>query len=103
MYAIVQAGGRQVRMAANTVVRVDRLDVPVGETVQFDQVLALHDDQRLQVGTPLIAGARVVGKAVAQGKDRKVRVFKYKRKKHYRRTRGHRQHHTLVQVLKIEA
>jgi len=103
MYAIVRAGGRQVRMAANTVVRVDRLDVPVGETVHFSQVLALHDDNELRVGTPYVEGARVVGKAVAQGKDRKIRVFKYKRKKHYQRTRGHRQHHTMVQVLKIEA
>jgi len=103
MYAIVEAGGRQVRVAPNTTVKVDRIRQAVGDGVEFGQVLAIHDGAQLMVGTPYVAGAKVVGRVVAQGKDRKLRIFTYRPKKRTRRRVGHRQRHTMVQILSIEA
>jgi len=103
MYAIVEAGGRQVRVAPNTTVKVDRMPRAVGDGVEFGQVLAIHDGAQLTVGAPYVAGAKVVGRVVAQGKDRKLRIFTYRPKKRTRRRLGHRQAHTMVQILSIEA
>jgi large subunit ribosomal protein L21 len=102
MYAIVEAGGRQVRVAPNTTVKLDRLPQAVGDGVEFSQVLAVHDGAQLTVGTPYVAGAKVLGRVVAQGKDRKLRILTYRPKKRTRRRLGHRQHHTMVQILSIE-
>jgi large subunit ribosomal protein L21 len=103
MYAIVEAGGRQVRVAPNATVRVDRMANTVGDGVEFDRVLAVHNGEALTVGTPYVVGAKVFGRVVAQGKDRKIRIFTYRPKKRTRRRMGHRQHHTMVQILSIEA
>jgi len=103
MYAIVQAGGRQVRVAPNATVKLDRLPNAVGDGVELTQVLAVHDGSQLTVGKPYVEGAKVVGRVVAQGKDRKLRIFTYRPKKRTRHHQGHRQHHTMVQILSIEA
>ena len=103
MYAIVKAGGRQLRVAPKTTVKIDRLPQAVGESVEFTDVLAVHNGEELTVGTPNVDGAKVVGRVVSQGKDRKIRVRTYRAKKRTRRQRGHRQHHTMVQIVGIEA
>lgn len=103
MYAIVQSGGKQYRVETGDVIRVERLDAPAGETVTLAQVLLVGDAGATRVGAPLVAGASVVGTVVEQGRDRKVRVFKYKKRKHYRRTRGHRQAFTALRIDRIEA
>ncbi len=99
MYAIVEVGGHQVRVEPGAVVTVDRLGVPAGEKVSFDRILLVDKDGEVRAGSPVVAGARVV--AVVEGEVRgpKIRVFKKKRRKGYRRTRGHR---SLLTRLRVE-
>lgn len=82
--------------------KTQKLAAEVGSEVVLDQVLALHDGDKLRVGTPVIEGAAVRGRVIQQGRDPKIRVVKYKRKKGYRRTIGHRQPFTVVEVTGIE-
>jgi len=103
VYAIIQSGGKQYRVQAGDVIRVERLEAPAGETVTLSEVLLVGAEGATRVGAPLVAGASVVGTVVEQGRDRKVRVFKYKKRKHYRRTRGHRQAFTALRIDRIEA
>ena len=103
MYAIFEAGGRQHRAAANMTVKMDRLDAETGDVVEFDKVLAVFDGEEARIGAPYLEGVRVVGRVVQQGRDRKIHVFKYKPKKHYKRARGHRQHFTQIQITEISA
>ncbi len=104
MYAIIETGGKQVRVGQGDVVRVEKLAAEVGQTVTFDRVLALsREDGQLVVGKPVVAGARAVGKVLAQARGPKILVFKYKSKVNYRRRQGHRQPYTRVQIEQIEA
>lgn len=102
MQAILETGGKQYRVKESDVILVEKLDAAVGDTVVFDRVLATGEGESLVVGTPLVEGAKVIGRAVAQERGRKIRVFKYKPKKHYRRLRGHRQRYTKVLIQSIE-
>lgn len=102
MYAIVRTGGKQYRVEAGDTIYVERLALPVGEKVTLDDVLLVAGDT-VKVGAPRVEKAAVVGTVVANGRDSKVRVFKYKRRKHYRRTKGHRQPFTAVRVDAIQA
>ncbi|RMG48902.1 MAG: 50S ribosomal protein L21 [Acidobacteria bacterium] len=101
-YAVIEAGGRQIRVAPGERVRVDRLGTPPGETVTFDRVLLLGSGADLRIGTPTVEGACVRARVIDERRDRKVIVFKKKRRKQYRRTRGHRQWYTLVEIEAIE-
>ena len=99
MYAIIRAGGKQYRVQQGDVVRVERIPGDVGATVTLEDVLLVGGgDGQPRLGGPKVAGASVVGTVVEQGRDAKVRVFKYKKRKHYRRTRGHRQSFTAVRI-----
>ena len=82
--------------------KTQKLAVDVGTEVVLDQVLAIHDGEKLRVGTPVLEGASVTGRVVQQGRDTKIRVAKFKKKKGYRKTMGHRQSFTVVQVTGIE-
>ena len=101
MYAVIQTGGKQYRVQPEDVIAVERLNAHVGDTVEFDSVLALGDAE-MTLGTPTVAGARVVGTVLANERGRKIRVFKYKPKKHYKRTQGHRQELTRVRIDRIQ-
>lgn len=101
MYAIIEAGGRQHRAEPNKIVKMDKLDANTGDIVTFDRVLAVFDGENTRIGAPYVEGARVVGRVVQQGRDRKIVVFKYKPKSNYKRLRGHRQHFTQVQITEV--
>jgi len=102
MFAIVEAGGRQEKVAPGAVVVVDHLDVDAGAEVTFDKVLLVETaDGSFVAGTPYVPGASVTGVVLAQTKGKKIVVFKTKRRKGYRRTRGHRTRQTRVQVQAI--
>lgn len=104
MYAVVVTGGKQYRVQEGDVLFVEKLNAEVDATVELTEVLAVSKaDGELVVGKPVVEGAKVVAKVVGQGKAKKVIVFKYKRKKDYRRKQGHRQPYTRLVVEKIEA
>ena len=103
MYAVIETGGKQYRVEPGEVVRFELLDAEVGASVTLDEVLLVGGEDDVQVGAPRLENAAVVGTVVQQGRDRKVRVFKHKRRKHYRRTRGHRQSFTAVKIERVEA
>lgn len=100
--AVVRIAGKQVRVHEDEVIRVPLLADEVGSSVEFDQVLMVADDD-VKVGTPTVEGARVVAEVVEHGREAKIRVFKMKRRKTYRRTKGHRQHFTQLRITAIQA
>ena len=102
-HAIIVTGGKQYRVAEGDVIFVEKLDVETGETVKFDRVLAVIDEDKAVFGTPVVENAVVSGNVVKNGKSKKIRVYKMKPKKGYRRTQGHRQPYTKVEITKIEA
>ena len=103
MYAIVKTGGKQYKVAQGDVLFVEKLEANDGDVVTLDQVLAVAGENGLTVGAPVVEGATVTAKVVAQGKAKKVIVYKYKAKKDYRRKQGHRQPYTKIVVEKINA
>ena len=102
MYAIIKTGGKQYRVQGGETIFVEKLEAEVDSAVVFDEVLAVGGEGDLKVGTPIVSGAKVTGKVVAQGKEKKILVFKYKAKSNYRRRQGHRQPFTKVVIEKIE-
>ena len=98
MYAIIRSGGKQFRAEPGQTIRVPALDADPGQTVTFDEVLVAGTDDGLKVGTPIVSGAAVTGEVVKHGKDKKVIIFKWKRRKNYRRKQGHRQDFTEVRI-----
>lgn len=104
MYAIIRTGGKQYRVKPGDVVRVERLEGAVGASVELgDVLLVAGEDQAPRLGTPVLSGAVVKATVLEQDRDAKVRVFKYKKRKHYRRTRGHRQSFTAVRIDAVQA
>ena len=103
-YAVIRTGGKQYRVTPGSVLRLERLAGDVGASVEFPEVLLAGSDEAdtpVRIGRPLVEGAIVRGEIVAQGRDRKVLIFKKKRRKNYRRRRGHRQSLTTVRVTEI--
>lgn len=103
MYAVLATGGKQYRVQEGDVIYVEKLNADVDSTVELNEVLAVGTDAGIKVGAPVVEGAKVVAKVAAQGKAKKVIVFKYKSKKDYRRKNGHRQPYTKLVIEKIEA
>jgi large subunit ribosomal protein L21 len=98
MYAIFRAAGKQFRAEKGKTLRLPRLEAEPGATLTFDEVLLSSDGQTIRAGTPLVKGASVTAEVLAEGKEPKIYVFKFKRRKNYRRKTGHRQHFTEVRV-----
>ncbi len=103
MYAVIETGGKQYKVQEGDVLNVEKLSANEGETVEVEKVLAVVKDGEMVVGRPLVEGAKAVLKVLEHKKDKKIIIFKYKAKKKYRKTQGHRQPYTQVVVEKIEA
>lgn len=101
MYAVFRSGGKQYRATKGDRVRVERLDAEEGATVQFDEVLLVGEGSNVKLGSPLVAGGSVKATVKAQGRGRKIKVLKFKRRKNYMRTKGHRQLFTEVEITSI--
>ena len=101
MYAIIKTGGKQYKVEAGDIVSVEKLGAEVGETVTFDKVMAVSDDNGLKAGTPYLEGTVVTGEVTENGKGKKVVVFKYKPKKDSKSKQGHRQPYTMVEIKSI--
>ena len=101
MYAVIKTGGKQYRVAADEVIKIEKLGGEAGDQVAFEDVLLIGNGGNVTVGTPLVDGATVAGEIVEQARNKKIRIFKKRRRKTYQRTAGHRQHVTLVKVTEI--
>jgi large subunit ribosomal protein L21 len=101
VYAVLETGGKQYRVSPGDLLRVERLEGEPGSPVRFDRVLLVAEEDLVTIGTPTVAGASVAGEVVRQGRARKIIVFKFKRRKKYRRTQGHRQAETTVRITAI--
>jgi large subunit ribosomal protein L21 len=100
-YAIIRSGGKQFRAEPGKMVRIPTIAAEVGDTVTFDDILLAGDGESIKVGLPALDGASVIGEVVRHGKDKKVIIFKWKRRKNYRRKQGHRQKFTEVRIGEI--
>lgn len=100
-YAVIKTGGKQYRVEKGDVINVEKLDVNVGDSITFDEVLAQGAGDGISVGEPFISGAKVTAKVVEQFRDKKVIAFKFKRRKGFHKTKGHRRHLTKLEITAV--
>lgn len=103
MYAVIKSGGKQYRVSEGDVLRVEKLDASEGAAYDFNEVLLVADGDKVTVGAPTVDGGKVAAEVVRHGRDRKIDVIKFKRRKNYHRKHGHRQHFTEVKITGISA
>ena len=103
MYAVIKTGGKQYKVIAGEKIKVEQIAADVGQEIVIDQVLAVGSGSELKVGAPLIAGASVKATVLAHGQHDKVRIFKMRRRKHYKKSQGHRQTYTELQISAVNA
>ena len=101
MYAVVKTGGKQYRVSAGEKIKVETIPAEIGAEIALDQVLLVADGDAVTLGNPLVAGASVKAKVVGHGRGDKVHIFKMRRRKHYRKSQGHRQNYTEIEILGI--
>jgi large subunit ribosomal protein L21 len=101
MYAVVKTGGKQYRVSAGEKLKVEQIPADIGAEIALDQVLLVADGEAVRLGTPLVSGASVTAKVLAHGRGDKVHIFKMQRRKHYRKSQGHRQNYTEIEILGI--
>lgn len=98
MYAVIRTGGKQYKVAAGSTLKVESLPVEVGSNVEIKDVLMVADGDAVQIGAPLVAGASVKATVLSHGRGEKIRIFKMRRRKHYRKSQGHRQNFTEIRI-----
>ena len=98
MYALVEIKGKQYKAEKGSVLKIDKIENVKGDAVDFENVLLIRDDKKVKVGAPFLKNAKIKTTVEEQEKDRKIVVFKYKRRKNYRKKQGHRQQHTIIRV-----
>ena len=98
MYAVIKTGGKQYKVSAGEKLKIESLGVEVGEQVTLDQVLMVVDGANVSIGSPTVAGAKVEATVLSHGRGKKVKIFKLRRRKHYKRQQGHRQNYTEVVI-----
>ena len=98
MFAIINIAGKQYRVEEGDELKVPHLDTAEGETLKFDQILLTNDGKNVAIGSPILDGASVSATIINHGRDRKIRIFKKKRRKGYRRNNGHRQNYSLIKI-----
>lgn len=101
MYAVIKCGGKQHRVIEGERLKVELLNVEPGQTITFDDVLMVVDGDNIQVGTPVVTGAKVTAEVLDHGRHDKIRIVKFRRRKHYRRQAGHRQYYTELKITGI--
>ena len=102
-YAVIKTGGKQYRVSEGDTLRVEKLDTSAGETIEFDQVLAVGEGAELKIGTPFVKGGKVTATVKEQGRAKKVEIIKFRRRKHHQKKTGHRQYFTEIEVTGISA
>jgi large subunit ribosomal protein L21 len=102
MYAVIETGGKQYRVSEGQTIKLEKLPAEIGKTVEFEKVLLISTEAGLKIGAPYVTGSRVVADVIEQGRHDKIRVIKFRRRKHYRRQMGHRQYFTQVKITSIQ-
>ena len=103
MYAVIQTGGKQYRVEEGTTLKIEKLELGSSDTVEFDKVLMVQSDSETKIGQPYIESGKVTAKVVSQGRHKKVKIIKFKRRKHHMKQMGHRQYFTEIQITGISA
>jgi large subunit ribosomal protein L21 len=103
MYAVIESGGKQHRVTEGETLKLEKIEVPTGDMVEFDRVLMVGAGDDVRIGTPLVAGGKVTAEVISHGRHDKVRIVKFNRRKHYRKQAGHRQWYTEVKITGITA
>lgn len=103
MYAVIKTGGKQYRITAGQKLKIEQIPADIGQEISLDQVLSVGEGEALQIGVPFVAGAVVKATVLAQGRHDKIKIFKMRRRKHYRKTQGHRQNYTEIRIEAINA
>ena len=101
MYAVIQTGGKQYRVEEGNTLKIEKLELETGDNVEFDKVLMVHTGEAVKVGLPYIEGGKVTGTILSQGRFKKVKIIKFRRRKHYMKRQGHRQHYKEIQITGI--
>jgi large subunit ribosomal protein L21 len=101
MYAVIKTGGKQYRVMQGEYLRVEKLEADVDSTIEFDQVLLVGEGENVTVGAPTVDGAKVSAKILSHGRGKKVRIVKFRRRKHHKKQQGHRQHYTEIEITGI--
>ncbi len=101
MYATIRTGGKQYNVKKGDVIKVETLEADAGQSINFDEVLMLADGDDRKIGAPTIAGAKVTGEVLEQGRHKKIFILKFKRRKHHMKRQGHRQNYTAVRIIDI--
>ncbi|MBT3347961.1 MAG: 50S ribosomal protein L21 [Thiotrichales bacterium] len=103
MYAVIKTGGKQYRVTEGETLKVEKLGVDEGENIEFDQVLMVVDGEDVKIGAPMVDGGKVMATVIANGRGKKVKIIKFRRRKHHRKQMGHRQSFTEIQINSISA
>jgi len=103
MYAVIKTGGKQYRVSKGQTLKVEQLPAEAGQSVDFSEVLMIADGDNIQIGSPVVSGAKVSGEVVEQGRHKKIEILKFKRRKHHMKRQGHRQNYTAVKITDIKS
>jgi large subunit ribosomal protein L21 len=103
MYAVFQSGGKQHRVTEGQTLRLEKIDLETGASIDFDKVLMIANGEEINVGAPYVAGGKVIAEVIAHGRGEKVKIVKFRRRKHSRKSQGHRQWFTEVKITAINA
>ena len=103
MYAVIRAGGKQYRVAEGTTLKIEKLELGTGDSVEFDKVLLVQSGDTVKVGAPFIEGGKVSATVLSQGRHKKIKIIKFRRRKHHMKQMGHRQYYTEVRITGISA
>ncbi len=103
MYAVIQTGGKQYRVQEGATLKIEKLELGTGDSVEFDKVLMVQSDDAVKIGQPYVVGGKVSAEVVSQGRHKKVKIIKFKRRKHHMKQMGHRQYFTEVKITGISA
>ncbi len=103
MYAVIQTGGKQYRVEEGTYLKVEKLELGTGDSIEFDKILMFQSDETVKVGVPYIEGAKVTATVLSQGRHDKIKIIKFRRRKHHMKQMGHRQYYTEIQITGISA
>ena len=103
MYAVIKTGGKQYRVVAGEKLKIEQIPADIGAEINLDQILMVGEGESVKIGTPLLSGASVKATVLAQGRHKKVSIFKMRRRKHYQKHQGHRQNYTEIRIDGISA